>query len=104
MPPVVMADDAFAITGQVERGAALPVGTKHRAKPPALAARPARGGQDRVLLGIPRPAGRRLLPVVPGKGVILGTAILPDRFEGGFRVGLGGVAIKRACDIQRISS
>ena len=42
VPPVVVAGDAFAITGQVERGAALPVGTEHRAEPPALAARPAR--------------------------------------------------------------
>ena len=34
------------------------------------------------------------LPVVSGKGVILGTAVLPDCFERGLRVGLGGFALQ----------
>ena len=51
--PIVVTNNAYAVTGQVKRGARFPVRPEHRAKTAAMASRPKVGGQGGV--GVPCP-------------------------------------------------
>src|SRR5262245_25705295 len=56
MAPVVVPLAADAVAGQIEGGAALPVGPKNGLHPPSFAGWPAVEGQRRVAIEVPKPA------------------------------------------------